>query len=407
MSLKEHFKTFLNLEHFKKIVTINLLFFLFFLISDSLDVFVPLYLKSQNMPAINLGLLQSATLILRMFVVMLIAKPTLKTKKNILMIFIIINMINIFWIPRISNHFYFYYVFGLLMVSRSIFNGTMNPTLAKLLPDQLMGLGFGIRDVFLNLGSFLGLILSGLVTKHFGNSGFYLFISTALVFLLLVLAMLKPNFEVKINSEYQKESSGPSKSSAFHSLPRNYKVNFIRICLIGICLSFGKSAEIYLPNVANDIGFMDEHIFYLFSSSVLLTSFLSFAGGMIIDIFNKKHLYYAYILVSFLSVLFLSLHNKLFFSLSLFLIGINGVLDNIEQTYFFEFYKSFNLDGLWAINAAVQMGASFFVPTFMGFLYDIGFQAMIISCFIFLLISLFLSFGLKLKRSVGKESYEK
>ena len=67
---------------------INIIFFLFFMLSDSMEIFIPLYFKKNGLSAVTYGSLQSVTTILRMAVIWIMAKPKMKNKRRILELFV-------------------------------------------------------------------------------------------------------------------------------------------------------------------------------------------------------------------------------------------------------------------------------------------------------------------------------
>ena len=83
-----------ELKHIKEIMKVNLVFFLFFMLSDSMDVFMPLFFKNHSIPAIFYGGLQTITTVFKLMVIWLLSKPQMKAKKLILSSFLGVNMFN-------------------------------------------------------------------------------------------------------------------------------------------------------------------------------------------------------------------------------------------------------------------------------------------------------------------------
>lgn len=367
-SLKSYIKDFFKLKNMPVMIRIYILFFLFFLLSDSLDVFIPLYFKQQGKSVVGYGALQSVTTILRIIAVNSIAGPRNRMKKQILLFVMLLNVVNIAAFTFVQSMLLFYLVFGLLMVTRSIFNAVLNPALAKSLPETYLGMGFGVRDVFLNLGSAVGLFISGFLTSRFQSEAMFLFIGICCVLLVISILRLKRELSPASLPDLMDEKAGlPAKAQeTFLKLPKRLQINFITVCVIGVCISLGTSVQSYMPYIGADMGFQESSVYYLFSSSVVITALFSVAGGVIIDKCNKKALYFVYVIICLLCVLLLLFPFKAAFIGSLFLLSIRGVLDNIEQTYFFDYFRGYHIDSLWARNATVLMLTGAAAPALTG-----------------------------------------
>lgn len=84
----------------------------------------------------------------------------MKAKRIILKSFIGLNMLNFMAIFFDYQHITIF-VFAMFIITRTVLNIIMNPYLGRLLPNEYMGIGFGIRDVFLSAGCALGLLICG------------------------------------------------------------------------------------------------------------------------------------------------------------------------------------------------------------------------------------------------------
>lgn len=62
-------KDYRKLDHIKEIMRVNIIFFLFFMLSDSMDVFMPLFFKSHNQSATLYGGLQTVATVCSMGIV--------------------------------------------------------------------------------------------------------------------------------------------------------------------------------------------------------------------------------------------------------------------------------------------------------------------------------------------------
>ena len=66
---KDELVKYRKLKYYRDIMKINIIFFLFFMLSDSMEIFIPLYFKKNGLSAVTYGSLQSVTTILRMAVI--------------------------------------------------------------------------------------------------------------------------------------------------------------------------------------------------------------------------------------------------------------------------------------------------------------------------------------------------
>ena len=73
---------------------------------------------------------------------------------------------------------------------------------------------------------------------------------------------------------------------------------------------------------------------------------------------------------------------------------MKGVLDNVEQTYFFKVYKNYDMEKLYSVNTILQMVLSFIAPILFGWLYDWNYEYMIIIGSGFLVIAMLLCLGI-------------
>ena len=88
------------------------------------------------------------------------------------------------------------------------------------------------------------------------------------------------------------------------------------IVLIGILVVLGMTVLDYQTMLGDDIGINAQNIYNLYSSSVIITAVFSIVGGIIIDRFEAKKLYLAYVFICFASCAVLLIHNVYAFIIS-------------------------------------------------------------------------------------------
>lgn len=377
-----------ELKHIKEIMKVNLVFFLFFMLSDSMDVFMPLFFKNHSIPAIFYGGLQTITTVFKLMVIWLLSKPQMKAKRIILTSFIGLNMLNFMAIFFDYQHITIF-VFAMFIITRTVLNIIMNPYLGRLLPNEYMGIGFGIRDVFLSAGCALGLLICGYLQNNLMLFGIYIIV----VFVMILFLILTMNFmNVEDLDEEGEEEDEPL--MGWTNISPRMKVNFIIMLVIGCLISCGLEVHTYSAMIGDDLGIKAQNIYNLYASSVIITAVFSIIGGVIIDIVNSKLMYFLYTFICFISVLVLCFKTPYAYAASLLMLGIKGVLDNVEQTYLFKGYKAYDMEKLYSVNSVISTVLNVITPLFFGYLYDYSFDVMLASGLGCLLVAMIFSLGI-------------
>lgn len=377
-----------ELKHIKEIMKVNLVFFLFFMLSDSMDVFMPLFFKNHSIPAIFYGGLQTITTVFKIMVIWLLSKPQMKAKRIILTSFIGLNMLNFMAIFFDYQHITIF-VFAMFIITRTVLNIIMNPYLGRLLPNEYMGIGFGIRDVFLSAGCALGLLICGYLQNNLMLFGIYIIV----VFVMILFLILTMNFmNVEDLDEEGEEEDEPL--MGWTNISPRMKVNFIIMLVIGCLISCGLEVHTYSAMIGDDLGIKAQNIYNLYASSVIITAVFSIIGGVIIDIVNSKLMYFLYTFICFISVLVLCLKTPYAYAASLLMLGIKGVLDNVEQTYLFKGYKAYDMEKLYSVNSVISTVLNVITPLIFGYLYDYSFDVMLASGLGCLFVAMIFSLGI-------------
>lgn len=389
---KDELVKYRKLKYYRDIMKINIIFFLFFMLSDSMEIFIPLYFKKNGLSAVTYGSLQSVTTILRMAVIWIMAKPKMKNKRRILELFVVINMLH-FGFLYMNGKFFAFYIFAVFILTRTVVNTVLNPYLARLLPNGFMGIGFGVRDVFLSVGCAAGLFISGFLEENL--LWFSIYMIVLLAALLFIMINTKFIEIAKVDTDDSEDDEDAEKTlKSWRDIPKRMKVNFVIIVAIGCLIACGLEIHTYSAMIGEDFGVKAQNIYNLYASSVIITAAFSIGGGIIIDRVNSKIMYLAYILVCFLSCFVLVFRTPYAYALSLVFIGIKGVLDNVEQTYFFKAYKEYDMEKLYSVNTIIQMILAIVSPMVFGFLYDVNFNLMLMAGIVCLAAAMVVSFGI-------------
>ena len=172
------------------------------------------------------------------------------------------------------------------------------------------------------------------------------------------------------------------------------KANFIVMLVIGCLISCGLEVHTYSAMIGDDLGIKAQIIYNLYASSVIITAVFSILGGVIIDIVNSKLMYFLYTFICFSSVMVLCFRTPYAYAASLLMLGIKGVLDNVEQTYLFKGYKAYDMEKLYSVNSVISTVLNVITPLIFGYLYDYSFNVMLASGLGCLLVAMIFSLGI-------------
>lgn len=340
---KNFFKEFKDI----RIVGFYIAFFLYFLYFDSFELTLPLFIKYIKMDVSLLGLIFATSKLFRSLLVVPISNLANKNKLKFLICVFILNIFLLFLViikPTKLNIF----VFALVLLSTtSIFNVILNPKLGSIVPKNKVGITFGFRDVFLYAGGFLGLIISAFIKSKYSFDGIFIFYIILFVLLIGVLIFL----ELKFKNTYNEENSIKKEKSFYLKFDITVFKNqdFLNFLISNSLLTMGLTCMAYVPLKASQIGIEEKNIYYLFSSSMIISSILSILGGILVDKFNKKRLIILDAIISlFIISCFLS-SNKSFFILGIILIGLGSLFDNTVNAYLFNTFADEFLNKNWGI----------------------------------------------------------
>ena len=194
----------------KNVPVMFAIFFLYFMISDSIDIVIPLYFKKLD---INMGLyggLLSFTKIMRALVIIPISLWSIKKKMNCLKIWLLVDMaVMLIFLNRLPT---FIVLAGLSMIiiTTSVLNVILNPLLGKEAGKEHVGKVFGIRDVFLYAGCFLGLFIVGII-KGISDSTNAIWIFYFCIFAVIYVTVSYIDKKVRKKAEDRDEEETPEK----------------------------------------------------------------------------------------------------------------------------------------------------------------------------------------------------
>lgn len=342
----------------KIIIYIIVIFFFYFMIEDSLGIVIPLFFEEKKINIIVYGTLLAVTRVMRAILVLPISRLSLSRKFSALKLIIAADIIILLGFTNASAPIIIFVGFSILIITTSVINVILNPVLGIQAEDQI-GIIFGIRDTFLYIGCFLGLLIIGKI-KDLSNNTNFIWIFYCCIFVLIFIAIQKLEEEIKVGdlndvlkeNEVKEKNKGMSKSLIYYSI-----VVFI--------LGIGGAYASYLPLIAVQIGIKENSIFYIFSSATVFSAILAISGGIAIDRFNKKHLFQFDIIVLIVILILYSTNSKMVFIAAIILSGLATAFDNVLNAYVFVNFSEEEVNRFWGVIGSVNL-ISFSLGTFLG-----------------------------------------
>lgn len=384
-------KDMLNLD--KITVIIIIIFFSYFIIEDSLNIVIPLFFKEQKINIVLYGTLLAFTRVVRAVIVIPISFQTIYKKFTILKTILILDIIILLSFIKTSSQVIIFAGFCILIITTSVINVILNPIMGVQAKDRV-GIVFGIRDTFLYAGCFLGLLITGTI-KDLPNGTDIIWIFYSCIFALIFIEIYKLEKKIKNKPwiEIPKEQKPIKQKTKKRLLGLNKDLIYyiIVVFILGIAGAYSS----YLPLIALDKGIQENSIFYIFSSSTLITAILAIFGGLAIDKFNKKKLFQLDILILIVILALFSVNNKIIFIIALIISGLATALDNVINAYVFANFSEDEVNRFWGIIGSVSL-ASFSLGTFLGGLvYELNYIYLFVFAITLNVIGLILSLKLK------------
>lgn len=319
-------------------------FFLYFMIEDSLDIVIPLFFEEKKINIIFYGTLLTVTRVIRAVIVAPVSVQSIRKKFLILKTVIAADMAILLVFIGTSSQTIIFAGFSILIITTSIINVILNPILGLYAKDRV-GIIFGLRDAFLYAGCFLGLLIVGAI-KNLANSTNIIWILYCCIFAMIFISICR--LEKELNGkqvEESQEAEKKEKSKKFRIVNKNL-IYYIAIVFI---LGLSGAYTSYLPLIAMDMGIKENSIFYIFSSSTFISAVLAITGGMAIDRFNKKKLFQLDIVILIVILMLYASDNKTVFVLAIIIAGLATALDNVMNAYVFVNFSEEEVNQFWGL----------------------------------------------------------
>ncbi|WP_029688485.1 MFS transporter [Thermoanaerobacter sp. A7A] len=357
----------------KNLIIIYLLFFAFFFVVDSFETLLPLYLKEVKMNATILGTIVFLANLLRTVSSTPIGHlgDTIGYKRLVLFIFLLL-IVAFLCLAIFKIHITIFLLSVLILASKTPFNITLNPMLALMVESNKRGSAFGVRDIFLYSGITLGMLVAGLLTQY----GFHIVFLANGILLLLMLPLV---FILKESKVSEKAEDIKQKSKFWAQLREIKNKKVLKVFSVIVFLtSFASGTLVFIPLKGSEIGIADNFILYTFAGSSFLAAILSYVGGRITDLFNRKNLFLVNLVFTLILYVFLYLSSSITaFVISILLYTTILVFAPIYPVYFFDCFSEQDAGKAWGIVSTFSLVAEMIAPLIWGAIWDTSSQGMI------------------------------
>lgn len=355
-----------------KLLYFFIAFLLYFMFFDSFEITLPLYFGSKKIDIAILGTVLALSKMIRSIIVIPISRINNKYKLKFLMGFFVIDIAFLLLLIKTTNIVLIYIAFIVLLSTTSVFNVILNPFLASLVPKNKIGITFGVRDVFLYGGGFIGLLITGLISKYCGYTKlFQYYILLFILLVIIVTLMQKHIFNMFTDSEKETQEENSNIIDTKESIKEMNK-DFLLFLIASSLFTIGMMSIPYVPLYGANIGVNESSIYYLFSSSIIISSVLAIAGGLIVDRYNKKKLFIFDGLISIIIFSLFVLDNKPLFIIGVLMTGLGTLFDNTTSAYLFNTFSEKYVDKYWGVVSSVSLISASAGVAFFGLIYKLN-----------------------------------
>jgi len=254
-----------------------------------------------------------------------------------------------------------------------LLGNTATATVSEELPDQISGIGWGLRDAFIYLGSGFGLATGGILIASTD--------STRIAFLAFCPIMLLLGILFARRGTFIFDLSFSIKDVHFVSLS-NISANIREVSdqpilrkflLVQALVSLGMGGTMFLlPVFAVDIGLGQSRYLIIFAVSNLVGIVMSLIGGLASNVIPKKHLYVTnFIVEAAMLLMFAITTNIFFFGVAMSLFVIQTIFEPAVVGFFFDQFDDEEAARAWSIDGVVSKSASIIAPALGGVIYAI------------------------------------
>lgn len=254
---------------------------------------------------------------------------------------------------------------------RLLVGNTATATISEALPDQISGIGWGLRDAFIYFGSAVGLATGGVLVGFYDDIRFaFLALIPSMIFvgaLFAVRGSMTPSFTISISDiqfNLVSDIVDPIREISNWGILRKFIV-------VKIFVGFGMGGTMFLlPVFAVDIGINASDFLVIFAASHFIGILMSLIGGIAANIVSRKSLYVANFVVEAIMLLtFAITTNILFFGIAMSLFIIQTIFEPAVIGFFFDQFDEEEAGRAWSVDGLVSKGVSIIAPAVGGAVY--------------------------------------
>lgn len=353
-------------------------FFIYFIYFESFEVTLPLFLNYLKIDVIFLGWILSISKVCRAIIVIPVSQIKKSDKINFLLFILFMNILFIIFMLNTKNSYIISVCSVILITTTSIFNVILNPRIGSKVSNDKIGITFAIRDIFLYFGGFTGLIISGYIIKNYRIDAIFYFYIFLFIILITILFIINKK-EKRIQIEEKNNNYRMNISEYFGNIKKLFdfinkkeieeNMDFKNYIVVNILFTVSVMSFSYIPLYAIKMKIGESSIYYLFSSSLIISSVLSLVGGAIIDKFEKRKILVIDGLISLFIIMLFIFNIKSLFIIGIVMTGLGTLLDNANNAYIFNTFTEEFLDRKWGVISSINLIASSFGIILFGFIY--------------------------------------
>lgn len=266
-------------------------------------------------------------------------------------------------------------VVGLMLLVgavRLLFGNTVTAAISETLSDEIAGIGWGLRDGFIYLGSALGLATGGAIVALTGDVQTVFVALAPVTFLVGVFLWVRGTLTLPdVSLADFRSVSVPSVLEPVREIS-DWGV-LRKFLVVKVFVGFGVGGTMFLlPVFAVDVGIGASGFLAIFAASHLVGIVMSVLGGVVANVFSRKYLYVANFAVEGAMLLaFAATSNVLFFGIGMSLFVVQTLFEPAVVSFFFEQFDDEEAGRAWSVDGFVSKGVVIVAPAVGGAVYAV------------------------------------
>lgn len=252
-------------------------------------------------------------------------------------------------------------------------NNSITPAINAALEDGVDGIGWGIRDFSMYVGSAIGLAGASWLLAHTDRVELVFLFAVPILVAIAVLSWHRTDDSASMRSQLREihVSRGSDIREQFASVSDRRLLYLF--CLVEFTTTAGMSLSMFLlPVLATDLGLAASGYLLVYSMSRLIGAPASLVGGVITDHIPKKWLFVGnYAVEGLMLLIFAVAGGSVLFLIGMALFVAQTTFEPGVLAYFFENFTDEEGGTIWGIKGSVSKAASVVAPPIGGSLFVI------------------------------------